>query len=157
LLSASNLKGRNFEKIDEEGNRLNIEGRLQYKDHESHRYKDLDQENLPQGLVGLRMDNIVIKGYIFPDTATISRDTANKIVLIKGFESYTTEITEEKDVSALMQAANCGVRLLATAHGLSASDFCQRSVYRPLVENRIFDILLVLRKDKTYTTERMVQ
>lgn len=67
------------------------------------------------------------------------------------------EITEEKDVSALMQAANCGVRLLATAHGLSASDFCQRSVYRPLVENRIFDILLVLRKDKTYTTERMVQ
>lgn len=98
LLSASNLKGRNFEKIDEEGNRLNIEGRLQYKDHESHRYKDLDQENLPQGLVSLRMDNIVIKGYIFPDTATISRDTANRIILIKGFESYTTEITEEKDL-----------------------------------------------------------
>lgn len=67
------------------------------------------------------------------------------------------EITEKEDASALLQAANCGVRLLATAHGLSVSDFCQRSVYRPLVENKIFDILLVLKKDKTFTMERMTQ
>ena len=67
------------------------------------------------------------------------------------------EITEQEDVLALLQAGNCGVRLLATAHGTSVSDFCRRSVYRPLVENNAFDSLLVLKKDKTYTMERMTQ
>lgn len=67
------------------------------------------------------------------------------------------EISEEKDTHALLQAANCGIRLLATAHALSLSDLHQRRVYRPLVENHIFDSLLVLQKDKTYTMERMTQ
>ena len=67
------------------------------------------------------------------------------------------EITAQEDTFALLQAANCGVRLLATAHGASVSDFRQRSIYRPLIENGVFDILLVLRKDKTYTMERMAQ
>ena len=67
------------------------------------------------------------------------------------------EITAQEDTFALLQAANCGVRLLATAHGASISDFRQRSIYRPLIENGVFDILLVLRKDKTYTMERMTQ
>ena len=67
------------------------------------------------------------------------------------------EITEQDDTMVLLQAANCGVRLLATAHGRSVSDFCQRSVYRPLVENNVFDKLLVLKKDKTYSMERMTQ
>ena len=67
------------------------------------------------------------------------------------------EITEQHDATALLEAANCGVRLLATAHGTSVSDFCQRSIYRPLVKNQVFDSLLVLKKDKTYTMERMEQ
>lgn len=67
------------------------------------------------------------------------------------------EITDHQDTQALMQAANCGVRLLATAHAMSVSDFRQRHIYRPLLENRIFDWLLVLKKDKTYILERMAQ
>ncbi len=67
------------------------------------------------------------------------------------------EITEPEDVRALMQAGNCGVRLLATAHAMSFADFCQRNVYRPLLDNKIFDVLLILKKDKTYTMERMAQ
>ena len=67
------------------------------------------------------------------------------------------EITTQEDTTALLQAANCGVRLLATAHAASASDFRQRSIYRPLIENAVFDIMLVLRKDKSYTMERMTQ
>ena len=67
------------------------------------------------------------------------------------------EITEPEDVRALLQAANCGVRLLATAHALSARDFVKRFVYKPLLENQIFDELLVLKKDKTYTMERVTQ
>ena len=67
------------------------------------------------------------------------------------------EITEPEDVRALMQAGNCGVRLLATAHAMSAADFFQRNVYQPLLDNKIFDVLLILKKDKSYTMERMAQ
>lgn len=67
------------------------------------------------------------------------------------------EITDSEDCSALMHAANCGVRLLATAHALSVSDLRRRNVYRPLMDNRVFDAFLVLNKDKTYTMERMTQ
>lgn len=66
------------------------------------------------------------------------------------------EITEEEDCSALVQAANCGVRLLASAHASGMVDFRQRRVYRKLVENRIFDALLILRQDKSCYVERMM-
>ena len=67
------------------------------------------------------------------------------------------EITEPEDASALLQAANCGVRLLATAHAGGPKDFRQRRLYRALWEQRVFDHMVVLRKDKSYTTERMTQ
>lgn len=65
------------------------------------------------------------------------------------------EITAEKDCFALMQAANCGVRLMATAHADSVQDFCTRSIYQPLVKNHVFETLLILRRDKSYKVERM--
>ena len=67
------------------------------------------------------------------------------------------EITEPEDACALLQAAGCGVRLFATAHGRSVSDFRQKHLYRPLLENRVFDNLVVLHKDNSYTTERMTE
>jgi len=67
------------------------------------------------------------------------------------------EITDPEDTYALVQAANCGVHLLATAHAASIADFRQRSVYRPLVENQIFPVIVLLKKDKSYTVERMTQ
>ena len=65
------------------------------------------------------------------------------------------EITEDEDVSSLLQAVNCGVRLLATAHAMSVSDLQQRKIYQPLWKNHIFDTFLVLNKDKSYGMERM--
>ena len=65
------------------------------------------------------------------------------------------EITAEADCQGLLRAANCGVRLLASAHGATSADFRKRAVYAPLVEQKIFDHLVVLRRDKTYTVERM--
>lgn len=65
------------------------------------------------------------------------------------------EITEPEDVLALIQAANCGVRLLATAHAASVNDFRNRTVYRPLLENNIFHTLVVLTRNNTYTIERI--
>ena len=67
------------------------------------------------------------------------------------------EITDSEDAGALLQAANCGVRLLASAHAVSVSDFRQRGVYRPLWEHHVFDAFLLLRRDKTYTAERMAE
>lgn len=65
------------------------------------------------------------------------------------------EITAEADCQALLHAANCGVRLFATAHAGSRQDLINRSIYRPLLQNQIFDTLIVLQKDKTYSVERM--
>ena len=67
------------------------------------------------------------------------------------------EITEAEDTAALVHCANCGVRLLATAHAPSVSGFRKREVYAPLWENRVFDVFLVLNRDKSYTMERMTQ
>ena len=65
------------------------------------------------------------------------------------------EITAEVDCETLIQAAWCGVRLLATAHGSSAEDLRRRELYRPLWERRIFDHVLTLRRDKSWREERM--
>lgn len=65
------------------------------------------------------------------------------------------EITAEEDCQALVKAANCGVSLLATVHGAAASDLLQRKIYQPLIQQNIVDTLLVLRRDKSYVTERM--
>lgn len=65
------------------------------------------------------------------------------------------EITAREDTRALCQAAFCGVRLLATAHGREGADLCRRGIYRPLVELGIFDSLLILGRDKSWRWERM--
>lgn len=65
------------------------------------------------------------------------------------------EITAREDVRALVQAAFCGVRLLATAHGREGKDLYRRGVYRPLAELGIFDSLLILGRDKSWRWERM--
>lgn len=67
------------------------------------------------------------------------------------------EITDPEDTSALLQAANCGVRLLATAHGASVADLRMRAVYRPLLENSVFGVVMLLKRDKSYTMERMTE
>lgn len=65
------------------------------------------------------------------------------------------EITDEEDAAALLHAANCGVRLLASAHGDSVSSFRKRAVYLSLLENHVFDVVVVLKRDYSYTVERM--
>ena len=66
------------------------------------------------------------------------------------------EITAEADCDALIRAGWCGVRLLATAHAADAADLRLRPIYRRLCECGLFSIAVVLRKDKTWTLERMV-
>lgn len=65
------------------------------------------------------------------------------------------EITESRDCEALLRAWGCGVHLLATAHASSLQDYKSRGVYRPLSENRVFDTLLFLHRDRSYHVERV--
>jgi len=65
------------------------------------------------------------------------------------------EITAPADCEIIVKAANCGVRILATAHAASLREFRQRSVYQPLIANRVFETFLILNKDKSSTAERM--
>ena len=65
------------------------------------------------------------------------------------------EITAKEDCEALLHAGWCGVKLLATAHAADKSDLAQRPIYRPLIESKLFDTLIVLRPDKSWFAERM--
>lgn len=65
------------------------------------------------------------------------------------------EITEEGDCKSLLNAGWSGVTLLATAHAAHKSDLFTRPIYKPLVANHLFDILLVLQPDKTWKAERI--
>lgn len=65
------------------------------------------------------------------------------------------EITSEADCCGILRAANCGVRLLATAHAGSLRDFENRGIYEPLRRQQLFDHIVLLRRNQTFTVERM--
>ena len=65
------------------------------------------------------------------------------------------EITEEKDLEALLGAWGCGVRLLASAHASSLEDLENRCVYRSIKEKKVFDTIVILQPDKSYRLERI--
>ena len=63
------------------------------------------------------------------------------------------EITASEDCAALIEAAWCGVRLIATAHAGSKTELFTRKTYKPLVQQQIFDTLIIMRPDKTWQRE----
>lgn len=65
------------------------------------------------------------------------------------------EITAQEDCEALLRAAGCGVRLLATAHAVSRRDLSARPVYRALLELKLFSRMLILNSEKKWHMERM--
>ncbi len=65
------------------------------------------------------------------------------------------EITSEEDCESLIRAGWCGIRLIATAHAASVEDLRHRPVYRKLWESGLFQQAVVLKRDKTWITERM--
>lgn len=60
------------------------------------------------------------------------------------------EVTCQSDCDALIRAAWCGVRLIATAHASSIRDLRERTVYRPLVETGLFRNAVVLDRNKNW-------
>lgn len=66
------------------------------------------------------------------------------------------EITAEHDCMAIIRAAWCGVRLLATAHAASMHEFRSRTVYAPLLKSGVFRTVVILNRDKSWQAERYV-
>ena len=65
------------------------------------------------------------------------------------------EITAELDCYALIKACYCGVSIIATAHGENMHDFIHRPVYKPIVENKVFNNIIVMQPDMSWKLERM--
>lgn len=111
---------------------------------------DERRELLPEGLSrGKRVD--VLSGCSKQEGISMALRTMGPSCIA------VDEITDAEDCNALIHASNCGVSLLATAHAASVSDLKKRKVYRPLVENHIFDVCLVLDRENHYTVERTMQ
>ena len=64
------------------------------------------------------------------------------------------EITDFQDAQAMLRIYGCGVHILATAHAGSFDDFMRREIYKPLVTNKVFQTVVVLRSDKSFFVER---
>lgn len=109
------------------------------------------------------------RGEIFPPAAGFSSGQRTDVITgcskKEGMEAVlrtmgpetiaVDEITSEVDCESLLHAAWCGVSLIATAHAASKRDLMNRPVYRPLVQAKIFDTLVVLQKDKSWAIERV--
>lgn len=67
------------------------------------------------------------------------------------------EITHPADCEALLRAGWSGVELVATAHARDKYEFYKRTVYKPLVDTRLFQNIIVLHQDKSWHLERNEQ
>ena len=68
------------------------------------------------------------------------------------------EITAEADLRAAVQAAGCGVGLLATIHAADAEELDQRPLYRQLLAEGVFRLAVCIRREgsgRTYEVEEL--
>lgn len=54
------------------------------------------------------------------------------------------EITQPEDCRSLAECIGCGCSLLATAHGTGVEDLHRRPLYRQLIEQEIFQQVIVI-------------
>ncbi len=65
------------------------------------------------------------------------------------------EITDEKDLEALLRSSFCGVRILATAHMFCREDLLSRPLYGKMCEMNLFENMMLMDKDHGIHAERM--
>ena len=59
------------------------------------------------------------------------------------------EITAQADLRAALQAAGCGVRLLATIHAADLAELKERPLYRQLLSERVFRLAVRISRTET--------
>lgn len=107
---------------------------------------------------------LIHKQYAFPtgkqtdilQGCTKGKGIINMIRCMSPCTIAVDEITSPEDCEALVHAAWCGVKLLATAHASCKADLQNRQIYKPLLDNGLFDRLVILQKDKHWIQERMI-
>lgn len=65
------------------------------------------------------------------------------------------EITAAEDCDAMLHAGWCGIKLIATAHAASRADLVSRAIYKPILHSGLFETLVVMRPNRTWTVERI--
>lgn len=95
-------------------------------------------EGVPQFDVGLHTD-ILTGGGKSESIILLLRAMNPQIIALD-------EITAAADIHAIENAANCGVRLFATAHGLDIKDLQSRNLYQQLLEKKIFQQCITIEK-----------
>lgn len=66
------------------------------------------------------------------------------------------EITDDRDVEALLRSSFCGVRVLASAHVFSRDDLSSRPLYARMCKLGLFENLILMDKAHSIRLERMV-
>ena len=64
------------------------------------------------------------------------------------------EITAFSDTNILLESAGCGVTFLATAHASNIDDLQKRPIYRSLLKSELFQNLIILNPDMTWSLEK---
>jgi stage III sporulation protein AA len=68
------------------------------------------------------------------------------------------EITVREDLTAMTQAANCGVGLLATIHGASVAELLQKPLYADLLSAHVFSLAVLIDRqngERRYRVEKL--
>ncbi len=94
------------------------------------------KEGSPQFNVGLETD--VIDGVNKSEGMTMALRALSPDVII------TDEIGRESDLSAIRESINCGVSIIATAHGSSLSDIRKRLFFNKILAEKAFERIVVL-------------
>lgn len=88
----------------------------------------------------------------FTDILTASPKAEGLMMVLRSMNPQVVavdEITDREDARAIENAANCGAKILATAHGAGTRDLRERSVYKTLLDMEIFKRAVLIRKDKS--------
>ena len=59
------------------------------------------------------------------------------------------EITEDRDIDAVIMASYCGTAMIATAHAESIEDLGKRPLYKRLMQSGIFGLIVVIKNRRT--------
>ena len=95
---------------------------------------------VPQMNIGVRSD--VISGCLKADgIMMLIRSMAPGLIL-------TDEIGRKSDAEALTEAMNCGVKVIATAHGASYSELKKRPFIKDLLKSGFFERVILLARNK---------